>query len=415
MERINSQVKDQEELAKQILWWITCAKRPLTTSELQHALAVEIGESQFDEDNIAEVQDIISVCAGLATVDEESSIIRLVHYTTQEYFERTQSRWFPNAEVNITTICLTYLSLDIFKNDAFAVLTEMSDGKALDLSSKHPLLLYSAQYWGYHACRAPESNVVGLILDFLEQESKLACFLMHSLTYQYGATGRRTVDDVPKLQIAACFGLEKTVKALLEGGADVEAKSSDGWTALSSAAWSGQEAMIKLLLESGADIEAQNEAGWNALANACRNQHFGVIRELLAKGANIETKTTSGWTPLLTAAFHQHESVICLLLDRGANIEAKNSKGWSSLDQVAYRGNDVLAELLLDKGASFDTKSKDGCTPLMRAASAKNGNERTVQLLLQAGSDKDIRDTRGNTAYDKAAHYGNRAIMHLLR
>jgi hypothetical protein len=52
IERINSQVKDQEELAKQVLWWITCAKRPLTTSELQHALAVEIGESQLDEDNL---------------------------------------------------------------------------------------------------------------------------------------------------------------------------------------------------------------------------------------------------------------------------------------------------------------------------------------------------------------------------
>jgi len=38
MERIDSQIKDQEELAKQVLSWITCAKRPLTTSELQHAL-----------------------------------------------------------------------------------------------------------------------------------------------------------------------------------------------------------------------------------------------------------------------------------------------------------------------------------------------------------------------------------------
>jgi 23S rRNA A1618 N6-methylase RlmF len=73
MERINSQVKDQEELAKQVLWWITYAKRPLTTSELQHALAVEISESQLDEDNLPQVEDMISVCARLATVDEESN------------------------------------------------------------------------------------------------------------------------------------------------------------------------------------------------------------------------------------------------------------------------------------------------------------------------------------------------------
>ena len=57
---------------------------------------------------------MISVCAGLVTIDEESSIIRLVHYTTQEYFERTQSNWFPNAQTDITTICVTYLSFDEF-------------------------------------------------------------------------------------------------------------------------------------------------------------------------------------------------------------------------------------------------------------------------------------------------------------
>jgi hypothetical protein len=34
MERIDGQVADSQELAKQVLSWITCAKRPLTTLEL---------------------------------------------------------------------------------------------------------------------------------------------------------------------------------------------------------------------------------------------------------------------------------------------------------------------------------------------------------------------------------------------
>jgi hypothetical protein len=40
MERITAQGADGEMLAKQVLSWITCAKRPLITAELQHALAV---------------------------------------------------------------------------------------------------------------------------------------------------------------------------------------------------------------------------------------------------------------------------------------------------------------------------------------------------------------------------------------
>src|SRR6187549_2533258 len=116
MERIEGQVSAQEELAKEVLSWITCARRPLTTMELQQALAVGLGDSELDEDALPQIEDMVSVCAGLVTVDDESGIIRLVHYTTQEYFERTQKQWFPNAEADITTTCVTYLSFSIFES-----------------------------------------------------------------------------------------------------------------------------------------------------------------------------------------------------------------------------------------------------------------------------------------------------------
>jgi hypothetical protein len=70
---------------------------------------VEAGESELDEDNLPQIEDMVSVCAGLVTVDEESGIIRLVHYTTQEYFQRTQKIWFPDAENNNEN--LRFLSL----------------------------------------------------------------------------------------------------------------------------------------------------------------------------------------------------------------------------------------------------------------------------------------------------------------
>ncbi|KAE9577641.1 hypothetical protein CGMCC3_g6126 [Colletotrichum fructicola] len=98
MERIEGQLDEQKTLAKDALSWIVCARRPLETLELQHALAVERGTTELDEDNITELEDIVSVCAGLVTIDEESGVIRLVHYTTQEYFERTAEQWLPSAQ-----------------------------------------------------------------------------------------------------------------------------------------------------------------------------------------------------------------------------------------------------------------------------------------------------------------------------
>ncbi|KIM94744.1 hypothetical protein OIDMADRAFT_135812, partial [Oidiodendron maius Zn] len=115
MERIRAQDIDSRELAEHVLSWIVHAKRQLSITELQHALAVEVGEPELDEENLPQIDDMVSVCAGLVTVDRESKIIRLVHYTTQEYFERTWTSWIPNVQTDITKTCVTYLSFNTFE------------------------------------------------------------------------------------------------------------------------------------------------------------------------------------------------------------------------------------------------------------------------------------------------------------
>ena len=165
MERIEGQVKDQEELAKKVLSWITCAMRPLTTSELRYALAVEVGQAKLDKENLPEIEDMVSVCAGLVTVDEESRIIRLVHYTTQEYFKRTQNRWFPKAETNITRVCVTYLSFHAFESGFCQTDTEFEERLRLN-----QLYDYVAHNWGNHAREA--LTLCQEVIGFLESELK---------------------------------------------------------------------------------------------------------------------------------------------------------------------------------------------------------------------------------------------------
>jgi hypothetical protein len=88
MARIFGLEKDCRESARRILSIVLCAKRPLWTSELQHALMVEPDTTELDQDDDMEVEDIVSLCAGLITTDLESDTIRFVHYTTQEYLRR---------------------------------------------------------------------------------------------------------------------------------------------------------------------------------------------------------------------------------------------------------------------------------------------------------------------------------------
>jgi hypothetical protein len=95
MERIEDLGKRSRELAKQILTWITYAKRPLSTKELRNTLAVMRYTTKLNEDYLPSVKTSWSICAGLVSTDEKTDIIRLVHYTAQEYFEQMSS--FPKC------------------------------------------------------------------------------------------------------------------------------------------------------------------------------------------------------------------------------------------------------------------------------------------------------------------------------
>lgn len=50
---------------------------------------MELDKAEIDPEKVYDSEDLLSVCAGLVVVDKESGIIRHVHYTIQEYFERT--------------------------------------------------------------------------------------------------------------------------------------------------------------------------------------------------------------------------------------------------------------------------------------------------------------------------------------
>ncbi|CAI4214952.1 unnamed protein product [Parascedosporium putredinis] len=142
MERINTQESSRLDLANQVLSWITRAQRPLTPTELQHAVTVDAGDSELDKGDLVQIDDMVAVCAGLVTIDEESSIIRLVHFTAQEYFQQAQEKLFPVAQKEIAKICITYLSFEKFKEGACD-----TNHKFRSRLEDNPLYDYAARYW----------------------------------------------------------------------------------------------------------------------------------------------------------------------------------------------------------------------------------------------------------------------------
>lgn len=111
MVRICSQLPDQKELVLRTLSWLTDAKRPVQPNSLLNVLAIEDGDTRFDEENVPDVHDVLSNCCGLVTIDKDSNIIRLVHFTTQEFLIRNLKTSLPDAEGAIAQTCFNTFQL----------------------------------------------------------------------------------------------------------------------------------------------------------------------------------------------------------------------------------------------------------------------------------------------------------------
>ncbi|KAI0593638.1 hypothetical protein F4775DRAFT_586693 [Biscogniauxia sp. FL1348] len=404
MERIEGQVTDQAELAKQVLSWIICAQRPLAILELQHALAVEAGASELDEENLPQVEDMISVCAGLVTVDEENGIIRLVHYTTQEYFERTKTVWFPNSEMEITKICVTYLSFSVFKNGWC-----QTDAEFEERLQANVLYEYAARNWGHHARKC--SSSCQEVIDFLENEriveAASQALLIRELIFRYSICSPARMTG---LHLAAYFGVKEVIASLLSVQCQ-NIKDILGRTPLWYAVFNRQEAVVTMLLaQDGIDIDACDDQddrplcvaaklGYEAISPLCLamwRKREAVVRLLLERGAHFDDEDKIvDQTPLPWFVENRHEATTRLLLEKGANI-AFGKRINSSRRPLLYALQDAPESVVrLVFGIGVDTESVDTRikrAPLLRAI--RNGHVTVVRLLLDKGADPTSIDAR---------------------
>jgi len=140
LERIKAQGRQESRLGMTALMWICYSERPLRVEELCQALAVEIGATDCNTDNVSSIRTVLSCCQGLVIVDREGSTVRLIHYTLQEYLI-SHRNLFQNPHSTIAETCLTYLN----SHQVMA----LSDSRAQ--STQHlPLLQCSSLCWGAH-------------------------------------------------------------------------------------------------------------------------------------------------------------------------------------------------------------------------------------------------------------------------
>ena len=203
---------------------------------------------------------------------------------------------------------------------------------------------------------------------------------------------------------AARTGRVQAVRALLAHGADVNAtETGHDQTALMWAAANRHPGAVQALIEGGADLQARSRVRLRKVYLPGRGASYRLsFEEHIARG-DVEEREQGGFTPLLFAAQQGDAESARLLLAAGANVNDVAPIGWSAVAVAAFKNQVEVGKLLLDEGADPDAAGA-GFTALH--AAVLRGNLALVEALLAHGANPDIRITKATGARRQSGDYG---------
>ena len=409
IERIKAQGGDKSRLGMTALMWISHAERPLQADELCHALAVQLGSTDFDVGNIPSISTVVSCCQGLISVDKEGSTVRLIHFTLQEFLS-TRPDILGDPHSAIAEVCLTYLS----SQQVNALWSSPSSDAA-----KTPFLGYCSIYWGVHAKRELSDYGRSLALELLKEDyGPISTKLLLEQSKRSYTMNFDTCSPFSGLHCASFFGIVEIVAGLTEMGCyDINGGDFSGRTPLAWAACSGHEEVVKVLLGQGeVSPDRADNFGQTPLLLAAEEGYEGVVKILLGREeVNPDKPDSCGLTPLSFAAWGGHKEVVSMLLGREeVGPDKPNSYGKTPLSWAALSGHVGVVEILLEQAeVDPDRPSNRGRTPLSFAA--EYGHVGVVEILLeQAEVDPEWPDNDGRTPLSWAADSGHVGVVKIL-
>lgn len=457
VQRIDDQPERSRVLAHRTLGWITHAVRQMSVTEIRHALAIEPGERDLDENNLCDIEDILSFCAGLVVVEEGTELVRFVHFTTQEYFKGRGARHLPEANKKIAMDCLTYIMFDEFgkgwcdddSNDTLITDDYIDFHKDMGVNlvaeyedkwiwlfipeslkhriGRYPLAIYVSCNGGIHAKQVSDCSVVKRVVEFVKQDSKVVAatqilsFLDRKLRgiSPFGVARR---GKMLGLHFATYFGIEKAVSLLLADGYAADVKDEFGRSSLSWASYKGHMEVVKLLLSrKDVDVNSRDNEASTPLLYAAAQGHGGIVEQLLAhKDIEANLENSFAETPLLVAARNGYLAVIKLLAARkDIDINMKNKYRQTALQFAARQGHNHVVQYLFQRDDVEVDSNSDYGGP-WHAAVLSPCEEVAKTFLARIDAKADIRidskDYKGRTAFSLVAGdwLSNGAIFELL-
>ncbi|XP_065344312.1 uncharacterized protein LOC135942228 [Cloeon dipterum] len=217
------------------------------------------------------------------------------------------------------------------------------------------------------------------------------------------------VDSSSRIPLPVTAGCRKLLEKLLELGADVNLKTTEGFKALFFAVKENDLELMLKLLEHGADVNQQEKDGSTALHLAVSKNQHECVQLLLDYGADVNLKNNKGMIPLDLTKEMNCPDITEMLLSHSQEETNLKQSGWSSLLQEAIKSLDIQAETsslhlavlennpellqtLLDQGFDANSKTSQGWTALHVAV--WSNNLQMVRKLIENGAQLFLDDER---------------------
>jgi ankyrin repeat protein len=165
-----------------------------------------------------------------------------------------------------------------------------------------------------------------------------------------------------ELHLAVLDGNVGRVRELLDRGARVDPRATDGVTPLHLAA-GGREEIVRLLLSHGADANAETSLGYRPLVYAVAEDSLPQVRLLIEKGAVVNFRFAWRNTPLHVAALRASPEVAEYLLQHGADVNAIDDQGRTPLDMAVSEERPEVADVLRRYGGKTAAAISAAGTP----------------------------------------------------
>jgi ankyrin repeat protein len=222
-------------------------------------------------------------------------------------------------------------------------------------------------------------------------------------------------DGTSALHWAVYWGNQALVERLLRAEANPDTRNDYGSSPMMEAATVGNTGMLALLLDAGADVESPNAERQTALMAVARTGNLDAARLLLEHGADVNAvELWGGQTALMWAAARRHPDMVKLLVEQGAEVDTRAiDRDWERRITAEPRVKDMwtggftallyavredcieCVAALLDSGADINRPDPDNVSPLL--LSLINMRFDIARLLIERGADINQWDFWGRT------------------